>query len=99
MTTNPCSGDRKGSDLSGGEVRGLKASGRLRKGAIATAIATEHGERNEHLRRIGNSHAKRVVTNRPGSRHEFFERSIEPKHVGNPIGGFVRPLPRCLRAK
>ncbi|CAB4795068.1 unannotated protein [freshwater metagenome] len=99
VATNASASDCKSTDLRGREVRGLETSGRLGKGAIAASVTTQHRQRNEYLWRIGDSDAKRVVANRPGSRHEFIERSIEPQHGVNPIGGFVYPLQRCPRAR
>ena len=66
-----------GQHLVGGEVRRLEASGRLGERAVAALVATQHRERDEHLRRERHAGAVRLISNRPGLRHQLVQRQGE----------------------
>ena len=62
-------GDRK--NVVGLEVRRVETSGRLREGAVAALVATQHGQRNEHLRRVGHHRAERRIAAGSGQSEEI----------------------------
>ena len=56
------------------EVGRLEAGGRLGEGAVAAAVAAQHGERDEDLGREGDPPAVGVVAHGPGAGHQGGER-------------------------
>ena len=71
-----------GEHLVGGEVRGGEAGRRLGEGAVAAAVAAQHGERNEDLGREGDAPAVCAVAHHPGQRGQVGERGVEDVGVG-----------------
>ena len=67
----PGPGDRQ--HLIGFEVRRVEPGGWLGEGAIAALVATQHGERDEDLRRVGDPCAERPVADTPGFGHQIIE--------------------------
>ena len=86
-------GAGQGGDLLRGEVRRVEPGRRLGEGAVAAAVATQHGERDEDLGRVGHPGAVGGVTHRPGLGHQRLEWCVQrQRHVGT-IPGWA-PSPR-----
>ena len=66
-----------GEHLVGGEIGVVEPRGRLGERAIATLVATQHRERDEHLRRVGDAGAEVTVTNRASIGQQLVERRVE----------------------
>ena len=80
------SGARDGEDLLGGEVRRSDAARRLGEGAIAAAVAAEHGERHEDLRREGDPAPVRPVAHDPGQGGQLGQGGAQEIGVGEHVG-------------
>ena len=65
---------RDAQHLLGREVRRGQPSRRLRERAVAALVAAQHGERDEHLRRVADASAVRGVAHPSRSSQEFVER-------------------------
>jgi hypothetical protein len=61
----------------GREVRVLQASRGLSKCAVAAGVATQHGERDEHLRAERHPRVVGIVANTAGGGQKLVERAIE----------------------
>ena len=82
MATRLAPGPGDGEDLLGGEIRRVQAGRRLGEGAVAAAVAAQHGERDEDLGGEGDPPAVRAVAHRPGQHGQIFERRVEEVGVG-----------------
>jgi len=87
--------------LLGREVRRLQAGRRLSERAVAALVAAEHGERNEHLRRVRDACAVGVVAHNPRPRQQLVERGGEQflRHRGTiyEVSAKTEPGPPSLR--
>ncbi len=92
------SGARDGEDLLGGEVRRGDAARRLGEGAIAAAVAAEHGERHEDLRREGDPAPVRPVAHHPGQGGELGQGGAQEIGIGE-HGGQSMGRPRRRRGR
>ncbi len=80
------SGAGDGEDLLGGEVRRGEAGRRLGEGAVAAAVAAEHGERHEDLGGEGDPAPVRPVAHDPGQGRELGQGGAEQIGVGEHVG-------------
>ena len=99
VATHTRTSNSESTHLSGRQIRRFEACRRLSKCAVAAAIPAEHGERDEHLRRICHPDAECLVSNRPGFGHQLFEWGVQPRHLRDPIGHCENPMPQRRRAK
>ena len=64
------------------EVGRVETSGRLRERAVAALVAAQHGQRDEHLRRVGHHGAERLVAAGSGEREEIVPaEGMKIRHV------------------
>ena len=69
-------GAGNGQHLVGGEVRGGEAGGRLGEGAVAAAVAAEHGEGDEDLGRVGHPAPVGLVAYTAGQCRQVAQRHL-----------------------
>ena len=64
------------------EVGRVETSGRLRERAVAALVAAQHGQRDEHLRRVSHHRAERLVAAGSGERKEIVPaEGMKIRHV------------------
>ena len=78
------------------EVRSLEVCGRLGERAVTAAVAAQHRERDEHLRREGDAGSVGGIAQARGFRHEVGQRRVEQRRGVH--GACHRAQPRSNRA-